>query len=556
MRRTLLLILGAASIAAAGCGGDTYVATGGSFSLTPEELRLEFTKLGPSAGYEDTYQFREYLVGNLATRHYLSEEALEKGYAAGEIEAVTAEALRSAAGEAYRRWKVDNSILLPRIKTKPWIDKLDRRLNLVDLRFAVYQAALEAEAALSKGRDFQTLAAELEQRPDVFLFEPGWVVWKQLGREVANAVFRLDAGDHSDVVKGADGYHIYYIAEDQPFGLSIELVSLRSQRFHAAMVKEELEEEMRRELAGRYDVEFEPEGVSTALSAFEKALTGERPPDELMTARVAVSEVGDLVVGDIFNEYYSLPAPSRPYVSDAVGIMDFALDLLMPDMEGQAGMEMGLDRLPEVLWEVKRARQDLLVSRMEEEFTRDISVSEEEIAEYYEDKREQLRTPGGYRARRILVGDMEEARRVMGHLASGRDFAEVAAEMSKDEFTAARGGDLTYIEFGLIDHYDPVVADLEPGQTSRPFETPAGVEILKLEEKDEPRILDLEEARPSIVTFITNTRANTLLEEWVEAKKAEVEFTINEELLRRIDLPPPDYTLKGSRVAGEEENEE
>jgi hypothetical protein len=118
------------------------------------------------------------------------------------------------------------------------------------------------------------------------------------------------------------------------------------------------------------------------------------------------------------------------------------------------------------------------------------------------------------------------------------------------------------ITFGIVAVYDSVVAGMKPGEISAPFETKAGIEIIKLETKNEPKMLTFEEAKPRMGIYISNARANELLTEWVNNKKREVGFRVNEDLLRRAGLPEPEYRdpkggiTKTIDMSGDESGEE
>jgi hypothetical protein len=126
-------------------------------------------------------------------------------------------------------------IMLPRIKTKPWIEKLDRRLHIKDLVFMVYPVAVEALSDLRAGVPVSKIEEAASGREDIRVLDMGWIIWKDITREVDNIVFRLDKGEASDIVPAGDGYHIFYLADDEHFGISLEVLSIRSKRFVAAM---------------------------------------------------------------------------------------------------------------------------------------------------------------------------------------------------------------------------------------------------------------------------------------------------------------------------------
>ncbi|MFH1313412.1 MAG: peptidylprolyl isomerase [Candidatus Eisenbacteria bacterium] len=549
MRRGSMLFLAVLLVSIlSDCGGGGMISKGGDFELRVEDLRFEVSKLGPYSKYDETFESRMAIVNNIAARFYLAEEALRLGYDQ-DLEAVEKNAESGAVAEAYHAWKIDNAIMLPRIKTKPWQEKLDRKLHLKEMIFAVYPIAQDALKELRGGQSFETAASAMTGRDDVRVNDFGWVIWKELSREVANVVFRLDTGEVSDVMLGGDGYHIFYLAEAEPFGIGIELASVRSQRFAEAMEEEKLIEKEENEIAGIYDVRFPEKGLAAGLRSFQISFSGGRPPDSLISYVVATYNGGEVRVADLYNLYFTLPMQSRPYVGDYNALKEFAIETILPALEARAGYDLGLDRLRSVTWATRNAREEFLVGLMESYFRDQVEVTEEDLVEYYKERKDDIRTSGSYKVRRILVDSNDAARKALREINAGRDFSEVAAEISQDELSAKQGGQLPQINFGMVAHYDSVVSGLSLGEVSAPFTTTSGIEIIKLDELVEPVHLSFEEAREAIMGFVRNSDANELLADWVKQKKDEVGFWIDEDLLRRVTLPEPEYR-KSTRQPG------
>jgi len=203
---------------------------------------------------------------------------------------------------------------------------------------------------------------------------------------------------------------------------------------------------------------------------------------------------------------------------------------------------------------VKKAREEFLIPKMEESFGGQIVLGPDDRINYYNEHKSEFVTTRTYSARRILLDSQEKAKEVMRELRSGRDFADVAREQSLDQYTAVRGGDLGNLQSGVIAAYDSVLADLKPGGVTRPFKTSEGVEILKLEAVEEARSLSFEESGSYIDGIIVNAKANELLRAWIAAKKSEIGYTVNEDLLKRIELPQPEWkksVAKESRAEDE-----
>gem|GEM_PF-2014445 len=537
-----------------GCRDEAVIARGGNFVLTPDDLRFEVSNLGPSFSFEDTFEGRKALVDVLITRFLLSEEAEKRGYGEEDLADEVISAERGAVGEAYHKWKIDRAVRVPRVESKTVLAELDRKLHVKQMVFAVYPVAEEVLRDMRAGKTFEDIAASVADRQDIAVRDEGWGFWKDFDKDVAYVLFQLHVGDVSDIVRGKQGYSIYYLVEDAPAQASPELIYLRSRRFVRANREAALAARERAELSRLHHVAYSNDGLSRALRAFAISFTRTRPPDSLLAVDLAAYDNGGITSAYLFSYYYSLPPPSQPYVGDLTAIKEFALDTMLPSLEADAGYSLGLNRLRDVLLSVKKAREEFLIPKMEESFRGQIVLGPDDRINYYNEHKSEFVTTGTYSARRILLDSQEKAKEVMRELRSGREFADVAREKSLDQYTAVRGGDLGNLQSGVIAAYDSVLADLKPGGVTRPFKTSEGVEILKLEAAEEARSLSFEEAGPYIDGMVASAKANELLRAWIAAKKSEIGYTVNEDLLKRIELPQPEWkksVAKESRVEDE-----
>jgi hypothetical protein len=259
---------------------------------------------------------------------------------------------------------------------------------------------------------------------------------------------------------------------------------------------------------------------------------------------VATYPEGRVLVGDLFSSYYSAPNDSRPYVGDYHGVTEMATDLMMPGLEALAAFDMGMGRSRDVMWAEKQAGEDYLVILMEDYFRSEIVMTDEDLADYYDEWREDLKKPASYKVSRILSSTAADGQRALRRLAAGEDFMQVARDMSKEEARAEISGELGWLNVGSISSFDSALAGLEPGDITGVFESTSGFEILRLEDREKAVYLGYEEAVPLMKVYMMNTRANEALAEWVDRKKLEVAYHVDEELLRRSEFPLPDHVAR------------
>lgn len=160
----------------------------------------------------------------------------------------------------------------------------------------------------------------------------------------------------------------------------------------------------------------------------------------------------------------------------------------------------------------------------------DIEVGEDELRQYYDEQvaREPdlFATPEQRRARHILVNvddDTDEAaaearaQELLDRVNSGEPFADVAMEASDDTGSAALGGDLDWVEPGMmVGPFDEALFSMSDGEIRGPVRTPFGFHIILLEETREGDTRDFEESRAQLEDDLKKARAEDLYYERAE----------------------------------------
>jgi peptidyl-prolyl cis-trans isomerase D len=139
------------------------------------------------------------------------------------------------------------------------------------------------------------------------------------------------------------------------------------------------------------------------------------------------------------------------------------------------------------------------------------SAAAARIEQFYRENPSRYDTSKRVRARHVLArvapdapaDQAEGARRRIEEAAErvrrGEDFAKVAAELSDDENTRGRGGDLGFLTEALLERpFAEAAFALGPGQLSQPVRTSAGWHLVQAQEVIEPKRIPLEEVRLDI----------------------------------------------------------
>ena len=154
-----------------------------------------------------------------------------------------------------------------------------------------------------------------------------------------------------------------------------------------------------------------------------------------------------------------------------------------------------------------------------------ISITEEEMKEYFEENRETFAVEEQVKASHILTETEETAAEVKGKLDAGEDFAELAKEYSIDESNKNLGGDLGYVKRGeMVSEFENAVFSMETGSISQPVKTQFGYHIIKVDDKKEAQEADYEKSKKQIEEILFDEKVQAEFSTWYQGKLDEYEI--------------------------------
>jgi peptidyl-prolyl cis-trans isomerase D len=186
------------------------------------------------------------------------------------------------------------------------------------------------------------------------------------------------------------------------------------------------------------------------------------------------------------------PAPDAAPVSDADAQAWYEAhraDYRAPETVAIEYVEVRADALPEP----GPPDEASLRTRYEQEKSRFVEADQRLVSHIL------VRVPDGADAAAEAAA-RAEAERIAGQArAAGADFAALARSESDDDGSKAAGGDLGWIEPGMMgDAFDTAVAALAPGQVSAPVKTDFGWHVLQVREVRAGNTVSFEDAREEL----------------------------------------------------------
>ncbi|MCH8100825.1 MAG: SurA N-terminal domain-containing protein [Proteobacteria bacterium] len=153
-----------------------------------------------------------------------------------------------------------------------------------------------------------------------------------------------------------------------------------------------------------------------------------------------------------------------------------------------------------------------------DEVARSVSITEQQLQEFYEFNSDRYLRDEQRRARHILIlFDNDEAgaeivaNEMLTRVRAGESFEELARQYSKDGGTAAQGGDLgTLTRTQMPDELGDEIFSMSTGDIVGPLKSDFGFHIVRLDEILERGPLPLEQIRAALLTELQDQEANGL----------------------------------------------
>ncbi len=280
----------------------------------------------------------------------------------------------------------------------------------------------------------------------------------------------------------------------------------------------------------------------------------------LAFAACARPSVSDLVLARVNGEPLTVEQMEDSFTSSHQGhgvllagrgvVREFLDTVIEKRLLIQEGRRVGAEEQPEI----QKAQAALRATRAGEGFfadqvTKKVMVTDEQVAAVH------ARLSVRFSAQHILVPSREAARRALERLQAGEEFGEVARSVSRAE-TASRGGDLGIVQWGRL---DPKIEDtlwaLRKGETSQPFETTDGWNLLHVVERtfvDPPKLEDVRaRIKANLAQRAARERSAALFRELARKWGSTIDEIPLVEALTASDGQGPPKTTVVAEVAGD-----
>ena len=183
-----------------------------------------------------------------------------------------------------------------------------------------------------------------------------------------------------------------------------------------------------------------------------------------------------------------------------------------------------------------------------------IEITDEEIEAFYrENPYEFYEVPDKAKVSRILINiraqpqspeypqaekeALDEILAIRQRIVDGKDFAELAKELSQDERSAHKGGDIGLVSRGgVVPEFEDFIFSANLNELSQPIRSPQGYNLLIVRERKEGEKRELDdEVRKLARNYMKKEREKQMATDYVEKLKEEGDFVFNQDALSLPD---------------------
>ena len=415
--------------------------------------------------------------------------------------------------------------------------------DMYSLQEIVVETEEEAKAILKEikaGGDFTLLAQEksggLTAKKGGYLGYISTDSAKLFGydnfEEIASA---LKVGEVSKVIKTEKGYCLLKLLEIKP---AYQETLEKTKRFIEKNLNLESRENAYNEWLNNLKEQAQIQ-VTFNLDEITEEFLSLKPSETVLVSLRG----GEITLGE-FNKAWGDPDNKNKYKTKEELLENMLKERILVQRVRQIGLEEDENVSSQIKAAVEQIRKEreekikistqqaLVDAIIKVEVYDKVKLSEEEIAEYYKENKEDFIKDEEYHLRHILVETLEEAEAILEKISGGADFAELAKEKSLCP-SREKGGDLGFIARGrTVKPFEDAGFALKPGEISEVVKTQFGYHIIKLEEISPERQKTLEETKVEIEFILLPEKEHQDFTKWLSSLKDEANVQIKEELLR------------------------
>ncbi len=164
-----------------------------------------------------------------------------------------------------------------------------------------------------------------------------------------------------------------------------------------------------------------------------------------------------------------------------------------------------------------------------------VQVTDEEVDAFYKENSDKFEQPETATARHILIavteGDNKDEKKakaegIRERLLAGEDFATVASVETDDPGSKATGGEYTFPRGRMVPEFEEAAFTQDIGAVGPLVETQFGYHIIKVEKREDARVVPLEEVRSNLVQYLRSRKMPAVVQEYIADLRSNAEVSV------------------------------
>jgi parvulin-like peptidyl-prolyl isomerase len=164
-----------------------------------------------------------------------------------------------------------------------------------------------------------------------------------------------------------------------------------------------------------------------------------------------------------------------------------------------------------------------------------ITVTDEDLKEYYTKNQAEFLKPSQYKIQQIKVKTIEEAREIENSLRNGADFSWIAKRKSIDSATSKGGNAVWVTKKELAEPLINIIDTLSIGEISPVTQVDSHYSIIKIQDKKVEEIEKFEKVKNAVYTATFNKNLKEIIEKYVNQLKQDVKIRIYEDAISSLE---------------------
>lgn len=525
-----------------GCGPqdeNPTVAAVGDQTITVQDVRDFLARLPEYAkgGEAGEVPLRDHLQTMIDTE-LLVMEARSQGIETSSAYLTRMIRIRKAklVGE-YERITIDATVEDGEVEEYIDRERLARAIRLGDIFVADLETAEKAVREIEGGASFADLARKLSMNEETAARggDTGrFATRDEMIPGLAEKLFGLAVGSVSDPVQIGDRYVVFKILDET----TAQLNPRQQKRIAEDLGRKKRESakaELVAELRDRYRLEPVRDGIAATVEVLRSgaADVGHDP------SAIALYQYdgGAITAADLIGAAKSGKGNVLETLRDAEQVVAFVERYIVPNvMIQEAAVRQGIDREEEVAqWLKEQGKQVLIRSLRAYVLKERVTITEDDLRQYYEANAERLLHPEQTEVQEILVRTEIEALRLKGMIEDGAAFGDLAKRHSIRSLKVRDDEGRFHVhryESPQFGDFVEAAVEAEVGELTGPVEVQEGYSIFKVLSRERKRET-FAEAELRVRSQLRRERHRNAFNEYIEElrRRYESEVSIHEDRL-------------------------